>query len=823
MDCAQDAVRAIRSGDCATAREQLHFHEAWLNLRRNVEDDDKNIWTVTDHDISARVETILELAGPKAAIHELQRWTPRDIALRVSFILVPQLIAAGKIQQLRTLLIECPPNSPWDLLLWVPLAMAGESIDGAAVQKSLKHLRKRFIPKIDAVTNRDDSWQQSLLDTFIAACELAFKLGLDSPIILAAVNQILSVLEGNNKRRLYLFDVCRIDGLFRCWLLREAISGGSFKDEAFINYTTTLSPKTEPVKSKGEKGKKLAERNRSDNEDLEKINKKIKGLYPVYLARLEILSCSRAGHQIEEKLLDKLNIASHNYDFDHGHESSKLRVIAAQSVMGLLIVEDINAGELVKRAGKLSKGRYSDQFANNLQKLWFRMRLRNSEAENLVKQIANAAEDIKKLRDSSSSKLAALISLCRLILPISRDDAAVLFRDAVGIAKEIDREAFDQIDFISVLADRAHMPEQHTRQTIAADIFTFVTGAAERLSDYEQFPWKSAVHALTCVDDATALAATCRWADNGTVNLDETLDHYLLAALHRGIISLEVATSLALLIGGSGGELWKEVVGRAIAEPLNNKEVVEGLAKEALLFTAQESRLKFGQDIVNHIPVESMPDGEWFTHLRETVEFLTRLDVSAAADITTESSNNTSCVVGDYHPPPQYEFDPQGKVFATPESIVDVLQAAEASGLSHNDRELLCKMREATSSIRDRISFLNALAKTPDDAIWETTRIDMICETIDAWKGTPAVNSWCKETLPAVIVTHFCGATRWLKERQSVFHQLLDHTCLDAVGRLQILLTGVATAGVALNGRALFAIAEEIARVIDKDEAGKFF
>lgn len=530
---AQDAVRAIRSGDRATAREQLHFHEAWLNRRRTVVDDKQNTWAVTDRDISARVETILELDGPKAAIHELFRWTPRDIAIRVAVILVPQLIAAGKPQHLRTLLSECPPHSPWDLLLWVPLAMAGESIDRAAVERSLKHLRNRFIPDINVISfsHSDEGWQQALLDTFITACELAYKMVMDRQIVLSAVNLILFALEGGKKRRLYLFDVCRIDGLFRCWLLREVICGRATKAEDFISYTATLNPEPEPTKAKGKKVKKQAVNHKTDNRDVEKLNKKFIALYPVYWARLEILSCAREGHQIEEKQLDKLHgIASSAYDFDNDHESSKLRIIAAQSVMGLLIVEDIKADELVKRASLLSKGRYSDSFANNRLKLWSRMSLRNDEAESLVKLLASTAEGIKKLKETSSSKLDALICLCRLTLPVSRDDAAVLFNDAVAIAKEIDREAFDQIDFMSVLADHSYLPEQRDRKKIATDIFAFVSGAAERL-DYEHFPWKSAVHALTCVDDAVALAAICRWADDGTVKLDETFDRYLLTAL----------------------------------------------------------------------------------------------------------------------------------------------------------------------------------------------------------------------------------------------------------------------------------------------------
>lgn len=820
---AQDAVRAIRSGDRVTAREQLYFHEAWLKRRRTVQNKMINDWKVTDSDIAARVETILELSGPKAAIHELLRWTPHDIAIRVAIILAPQLIAAGKSEYFKILLKENLPRSPWDLLLWVPLAMAGEPIDRGAIESSLKRLRKRFVPDINTISasHSDEGWQQILLDTLITACELAYKIGLDSQIVLSAVNLILSTLEGEKKRHLYLFDVCRIDGLFRCWLLREVINGTTTKAEDFIAYTTSLNPEPEPAKQENGKGAKTGKRKQhTDNRDIDKINKKLKALYPIYCDRLEILSCAKDGRQIQEKQLDRLqSVASHSYDFDHDHESSKLRTVAAQSVMGLLIVEGIKAADLAKRADALSKGRYSDSFASNRLKLWSRMRLRSAEAEFLVKQVTNIADDIKKLREASSSKLESLIRFCRLLLPISRDDAAVFFNDAVMIAKEIDREAFDQIDFLSVLADRADLSAQRDSRTIASDIFTFISGAAERLSGYDHFPWNSAVHALTCVDNRAALAAICRWADDGTVYLHETLSQCLLTALKRDGISIEVASSLALLVGGSGRNLWSELVSRATEKPFIHKEVIEALAKETLLLSSQESRLNLGKDIVERIPEENLSAGKWIGHLKNTVEFLKIANIDVTDEPVTQY-DNSAYRNGDYQPPPEFEFDPQGKTFSTPESIAEILCAAAASGLRHDNRELLRKMRDSTSSLRDRIPFLNALANVPEGALWEHTRIDMLLETIDGWKGAPAVNHWCRETLPSILIKHFCGASRYLKEGESALYHLLDHAGLDGKGRLKTILAGVATAGEVLSSRALFAIAEEIARALDKNEAG---
>ena len=820
---AQDAVRASRSGDRVTAREQLYFHDAWLRRRREIVEKELKHWPVTDLDISARVETILELAGPKTALDELGRWRPRNVSLRVAYILVPELIAAGKAHHIKALLRENPPPGPWDLLLWVPLAMAGESVNGLAVEKSLRRIRRRFIPDAGdfLIGYGENEWRRELLDTFIAACELAFMLCLDSQAILGAVDRILEVLEGKQKRRLFASDAYRIDGLFRCWLLRETISERTVKDADFIAYVNTLNPHHEPEKRRGGKRKKKRPgTHQTDDREVERLNKKIRALFPVYAARLEILLHAGQNKQITDEQVGKLgSIASHAYDFDYDHDSTYLRNTAAQSVMGLLIVDNIETTELVKRASMLAQGRFSDLFASGRQKLWAPMRLRTSESGKLVLLVAKAAENIKGLRAASSEKLQAIIHLSRLILPVSRDDAESLFNDAVGIAKEIDQEAFDQIDFVSVLAERACIREQPDRRTIAADVFAFVSGAAERLSDREGFPWRSAVHALTCVDDATALAAICRWVDDGTVRLDDTLDQFLLTALHRGIVSPEVATSLAVLIGGSDGDLRKELVSRAAEDPQKYKGVIEELTKEIILLSPQHARLQLGQEIIDRISQNDCQDCEWLVHLRGAVAFLRQGKDNKAEEATTVVPEKAPRLANDNNLPKEFEFDTQGRSFTTSESIAEVLQAARTSGLRHHDRDLLSKMRDASSSPREKVPFLKAIAGVTEDLIWSTDRVEMIRDTVAMWKGTPAVDRWCKEMLPSIMIANFHGATRWLKEGQSVLHQLLDYTGLNANGRLQIILAGIAQVGESLSSRTLYAIAEEIARALDVYEA----
>ena len=820
---AQDAVRAIRTGDRITSREQLYFHEAWLKRRHRESENKLEDWKVTDYDVSARVETILELAGPKAAFDELMRWSPRDVSIRVAFILIPQLIAAGKSHQIKTFLMDDRLPAPWNLLLWVSIAMAGESLDKPAIEKSLSCIKSRFIPNAGDVriTHSYDGWRAKLLDNFIMACELAFKLCLDDQVILNASNKILDVLGGNKKRRLYSSDAYRFDGLLRCWLLKARISGEIPKEDDFITYVRTLEHQPKSEKKRGRKRQnKYGHNTQSVRKDDEQRDGDIKALFPVYLARLDILSSARFNEQITKKQLDKLDGIT-SYDFDYHHESIYLREVAARSVMGLLIIEDIEAANLVKRASKVVDGRFSDFFSSRHRKLWSQMRLRTSEVDKLISLVANAAEDIRALRAASSDKMEAILELSRLILPVSRDDAESLFNDAIEIAKEIDREAIDQIDFMSVLAERARVSKQSDRRKIAADIYTFASGAAERLSDYDGFPWASVVHALTVVDDTTALAAICRWADDGTVRLDNTLDQFLHTALQRNLINPELAISLALLIGGADGKFHKDLVLRVSTEPQKYKAVIEELSKDSLMLSTQSSRLFLGQEIVDRISQGSCQEGPWLVRLRETIAFLRNLPDADPNTKLTVDSGNMARLTGDDEIVEEFQFDPQGRTFTTPELIEEVLVAAKSSDLPYDEREILRKMRDSSSSPRNRVKFLNALANVSEDSIWSTYRVEIISESLAVWKGSPAVDRWCKEILPSVISSHFKGVTFYFREGQSVLLQLLSYTESNNDSRIQILLAGVAQIGESLNSWTLFAVAGEIVKTLDADEAGE--
>jgi hypothetical protein len=167
----------------------------------------------------------------------------------------------------------------------------------------------------------------------------------------------------------------------------------------------------------------------------------------------------------------------------------------------------------------------------------------------------------------------------------------------------------------------------------------------------------------------------------------------------------------------------------------------------------------------------------------------------------------------------EFEFDPQGKPFVTSQQIDAILKVAKISDQTYSEYDLLKKMRDASSNPKDKVPFLNALVSVANDCIRDTTRLDVIIETLSLWKGIPAVNLWCKESLPSAIIMYFQGATLWLKEESSVLRKLLEYTGLNIEKQIEIILTGIARSSGELSSSTLFAIGEEIVRSIDATDA----
>ena len=578
---AQDAVRAIRKGDHSTAREQLLYHDAWLRKRADIPEMENHDWIVTDRDIAARVESIFELAGPKSASNELFRWRPRNVALRAAaFILIPQYISSGNFHKLDHFMKVSPPKKPWDLVILVPKAMAGLKIDCIELENSLSRIQKAYIPDVGGFHSSfdEENWMHKLVDTFITACELSFSLRIDSITISLALNQIMEAFKNTRKHKIFLHDVFLIDGIIRCWILSKHILGEVVNQNDFFEYLVAFN------KEKINHARKMDKTNKKDSTfyeidqiELNNIKNTIEAIFPVYSARITILSLNANNSPITEKHINDLSNMQTRYYFENDYYGSKLLDIVARSVMNLLIINCISSSDLFSQSFAISCGKNNDLFAIKREYLWNLMRLRTNDSEELVRAVSISCHQVKDSRESSSKKMNVFIRLCRLLLHISRNDALAIFNDAIEIVNEIDLEAFDQIAFLSNLSENYTDLSNHNKRAIAYSLYSFITDSAERLSEYDGFPWQSAINSITQLDFIVGLSAVSKWSDTGLTPFDKVFDKLLLVALQKGNISVEIAVALSLLIDGSLSILRNEILSHIQNEPLKSIKHFRGI------------------------------------------------------------------------------------------------------------------------------------------------------------------------------------------------------------------------------------------------------
>lgn len=655
-----------------------------------------------------------------------------------------------------------------------------------------------------------------MLQTFVSACEIGYLHKVEQGAILHALNILIDVHGTPQKRTLYRTDLYRFDVLLRSWLLRETLLGRTPSAKEFAEYIETLSPPPPPPK----KGDKKEKRNndRSDTQERERRSRIAKTMFPVYQARIKVLSSARDAMPITDAEIEALgNLGSDTYHFDDAHESLGYRDNAARSVMALLAISALDPETLGKQATRLVSTRYADPYATRRLPIWRKMLLRQSASGAVVALAAGAAKEIKDATAAASDKVEALVRLARLIQPVSRADAEIFFNDAVAIAKEIDSEAIDQIAFAAKAAARAVVPDDKLRRAVASHIYSYVSAAAGRVDDH--FPWNSAVSSLTRLDPALAVAAISTWADQGVRSVSWTLERFLETALETGSLTIETAIALTPLIDDPDERLLKRLVALARSDAVRGKVLLDELARQALLFNPRSNRVDCAKIIADAGSADAKPDGPWLMDLKRMLAFTDSIVTAPLKDRDSEFRIIHRFGEEKEEEHKVYEFKPEGKTFLTAAAIAAELDAARSADFVYSQRDLLKKIRAVSAAPGDRAAYLSAVAGIPDEVGWFDDRVRELIDAVTEWSGTPSVDRWAGEKLPEIIVARFAVATRYIKEGNGALSKLFELAKLDDVGRQQVIFEGLAKSGTELGSRTLFGVAELLVKTLSPADA----
>jgi hypothetical protein len=806
---AQAALMAAQRGDRIQTREQLILHDVWLDRRKLATENEKHKWHLEDHDIAVRSEAIFLIFGPERGLAELRRWSPPHVPLQVALELVPALIAHGHSEIVTQTLKQNLVRGASRLVLMVPLALSGTAFTTEEWERALRALRQPLVPRLEDIgyVSSTDTWPAGFLDTVMTACEIGLSVGVSAAVLSRALGLICD-WDATPKRRYTSSESYKIDLALRGWLLMCQLKGLEPTAELFLSHIEPAPVQSVAKKSSGKKSQRKKATPRRDPDRTDDELKRIVGaIFRLYHSRLNVLA--RTACSAEDEGVRALSSLRDDYSIERSHWGQIFRFKAAASIMKLMHLPNLLPKDLFEKAASLVASKYGDPFATQLLPLWRMLLLRQDCHDFILAGVSKKAEQASKERAPASEKVDAFLEFSRLVLNFSEPDAQTFFEEAIARAQDIDREAFDQIEFLRSCTSHSASWPSGERTELASKVFRFVTDVAERLRNEEHFPWKDSIKTLARLSPEATFAAVSQWSDYGIRSHEATLAPMLRELLARGTISPAVAASLLVLAEAQNQDLVAAIgAASAIDDIQRHKAIGELLASDCLLLVPPGERLDFGRAILSSMGSSAaLSENGALRKLRDTVNFLER-EKPTTTKIDDISARKLK---------PQ--LDLSGRHFLSAGDITGAIEEARQLDGYLSVRDLFARMRKTVTAPGERTAFLSALTTVPVDYIYGESLAAAIRDALEAWSSSPSVMRWRDMNLPSFITDNFSILARSLKYEGRELVRLLDSFSASAGVRQKILVKGVQGTGQTLGSESLFRVAELMAGTLASEEA----
>ena len=581
-----------RAGNAIAVREGSRHIQPWMRRRSDQVDLERaehpnwqpHAWPILTRDIAAETEAVLRVAGPRRAVENLRRWSPRSVALDVAMLLPKKLVIGGDAELVERCLTEARVVSPWDLFLLVPLTLAGTKADTGRLEASALYLLRRGLIRLHrlrGVWDNDDK-TVGFLDEILTACEIVLAQGSDRERI-APVLRCFANPELRRRDKLYTSAVATLDFTLRAHALLEHLSGRALTVESYW---------VDPPMSEDDTPEKVQRRRRSDEEKKKELQEFVGPLLDVYNVRAQALIGTIAPGEVDAMLEKALaRYRNDEYRFSRQPGAFEMRVRIAQSVARLMAVPGVDRAALLACTVSVLSSKYGPSDPANPSVLSC-FALDRALHPSILKIVTDEGKVIRNAKTAAREKLNGLIRLARFLVPVSFGDAKSLFNQAIEVSNELDDEAIHQTALFDPLSHyAAGTMDADKGRSVARDLAVVIGDAAVRLSGHEHFPWENAARALATFDVNVALAATARWEDASLIERTALLPEVLRTALGRGDVSATQAAALVPLMNDVGIELIDRIVEKAPrTDATRTGTLVEELARDELLRFGQGRR-----------------------------------------------------------------------------------------------------------------------------------------------------------------------------------------------------------------------------------------
>ena len=334
----------------------------------------------------------------------------------------------------------------------------------------------------------------SLLEMILTACEIIVACGGDRSHVILVLEHFANP-EMRRRDKLFTSQILQIDLSLRAHTLLERLAGRKPTLETYW-----VDP---PEPSSDLPPKKVEQLKRADNEKKDELRDFISPFVNIYDLRAQTFI----------GLVEPNDVNSHFQNaFAHYHQeeyrlsrrflASAMKTRAAISFTRLMALPTLDR-QFLFDCGRKLLGPHLNVFGSAEVQVYTNLALDHSLHQQTLTTISDQARSVKSMKASAEDKISALIRYARLILPLSYEDARILFNDTIEVASEVNVDSIHEIALFAPIAEHAvGVMDVNQRREVARNLAIVVSDAAIRLDGQENFPSSrqpKQSRTLTCV------------------------------------------------------------------------------------------------------------------------------------------------------------------------------------------------------------------------------------------------------------------------------------------------------------------------------------
>ena len=789
-------AREALDGNFSQVRETRKRAVAWFELRKEVlqrDEDEYDVatgWRIDANDMAnVLVAQALE-TGAESAIKLFRNWRPLEFAANAAHIAIKRLVSEHRFEILNEISSELTPFlAPF---VSIPLRLAGQPVDIEKLAKGLALLSRRYPVSAKSLNNYgdDSALKITLSGLLLDGAEILAADSFDIELV-KAITRPLWLADSRRLDNVYEYQPRLIDSILRSYSLHQVCIGTAVDAREIL-----VDPPSNPEELNDSDRYSELDRRRQMKDFVEHVA-------AFYSRRAEVLFHKYRASSDNDWIAElEKSISIEHWQLHQSHRFLRMRSIMAEKLI-VLVAADVPIDTISKLGFKIYDG-FQPWCESSSRDLPFSLIAFSSQHRDLLNRVVAAVQQVRVHRMGGREKSELLAKLSELIVPISSEDARIIFQEAINTANELGSEATDQILFLYNLVIRRDKKLNVVGPKPASKLAEFVVDAVIRHKNVRSFPWKQAMESIAALDFSTALACVARWEDNGYVKSFQTLGSVILSGLKSGNIDRSQAAALLKLPVQSYEDVVNEILDHeANYSSSTEQKLIEEISRDIVTGTVDRSSKI-------ELILLSRRGGVWLERLRRMVEKKT---VDPDLPIVKKRRSNNVRQPGSILF--QHNWN-QRSLYKASHLHTAAKQIIFSARDSEENLSLSEVLTHASSQVRVKkcSEFLDALIAIIDQN--DTEIIDVLFESIKSWSSQPSVIQWCEENLPSFIetvlpnlISPLGGESIWLESTLA----LLKETSAE-----QAVLRGIEKNGPRLTSPQIFQLTQVLSRSLTHDQ-----